>query len=272
MYNLLISIAVGAAGFILGWVVAGTVLAGILPAILGIGVTYFILARRTGQQLQALMEEAMAHFQALQNLPMPRSPAEAHRMQQLQKDKIAAAKATMEKGFAFSKWQFLIREQIEGQLGAIEYMQMDWVAARSRLEKAWGRNWQAMAMLSCIDHREKKHDAALERLDGLRFHGKKDPMYWGLFAWLALKSGDRERALKLANEGAGINESSEALKQMAAALANKKPVRVDGFAPGWYQFWPEHSPQYQDAQKAANKHGKAPNQRRGGYSFPQPRR
>ncbi len=272
MYNLLISIGVAVALFVVGWVVAGTVVAGVIPAILGLGAAYFLLARRSGKQLQAIMNRAMAEFSALQGAAQPRTMAEANRMRQLQLDKIAKGKEILHEGFALAPWQFLVGKQIHAQLGAIDYMQMEWAAARVNLEQAWVRNWQAMAMLACIDHREKKHDAALQRMEETKGSGKKDPLFWGIYAWIALKSGDRERAVRVANEGLQTNESSDALKAMAAAIANKKKVKVGGFEPGWFQFFPEHSPQYIDAQKQANKHGNAPNVRRGGYSFPHPRR
>lgn len=272
MYNLLISIGVAAALFVVGWVVAGTVIAGVIPAIIGLGVAYFLLARRSGKQLQAIMNRAMAEFSALQGVQPPRTMSEANRLRQLQLDKIKKGRAILEEGFALAPWQFLVKKQIHAQIGAIDYMQMEWEPAREQLLQAWSRNWQAMAMLACIDHREKKHDAALQRMEETKGSGKKDPLFWGIYAWLALKAGKRDVAIKVANEGLQTNESSDALKAMAGALANKKPVKVTGFEPGWFQFFPEQSPQYRDAQKEANKHGKAPNVRRGGYTFPHPRR
>jgi preprotein translocase subunit YajC len=272
MYNLLISMGVAVALLGLGWGVTGTAIAGVIPAILGMGVAYFLLARRSGKQLQAIMNRAMAEFGALQNVQAPRTQSEANKLRQLQLDKIAKGREILEEGFALAPWQFLVGKQIHAQIGAIEYMQMNWEAAREQLLQAWSRNWQAMAMLSCIDHREKKHDEALGRMEEAKGPGKKDPLFWGLYAWLALKAGKRDLAVRVANEGLQSNEGSDALKAIAAAIANKKPVKVDGFDPGWYQFFPEQSPQYRDAQKQANKHGNAPNVRRGGYTFPHPRR
>ncbi len=273
MYNLLIAIGASLILLAVGWAVVGNVIAGIIPALIGLGVVYFLLARRTGQQLQAIMNLAMAEFQALQEVAAPTSQAEAQRLRDLQLSKIKAGKAILETGFALSKWQFLVKEQLHAQIGAIEYMQMNWAPAREQLLQAWSRNWQAQGMLACIDHREKKHDEALSRMEGAKGGGDKDPLYWALYAWLADKGGKKDVALRVANEGVKKNEGSTALKALATALANKRPISIEAFAPGWYQFFPDQSPQYLDAQ-SANKRAQqqAPNVRRGGYTFPHPRR
>ena len=60
MYNLLIALAAGSAAFMGGWLFVNTVVSGIIPGTLVLFITYFMLARRTGRKLQALMEQAMA--------------------------------------------------------------------------------------------------------------------------------------------------------------------------------------------------------------------
>ena len=57
MYNLLISLAIASAFFALGWGVAGSLVAGFIPAMIAFGIAYFLLGRRTLRQLQALMAE-----------------------------------------------------------------------------------------------------------------------------------------------------------------------------------------------------------------------
>lgn len=272
MYNLLISIAVGIVLFVVTGLIGGNWLAGIIPALLGLGIVYFLLARRSGQQLQAIMERAMAEFQALEGHPQPRTQREANKLMALQKEKIAKGRAIMEEGFKLSRWQFLVDQQIHAQIGAIEYMQQNYDTAREHLEKAWSRHWQAQAMLACMDFRDKKIDEALTRMEGADGAGGSDALFWGIYAWIACKGGQRDRALSVLSAGIKKHEGSAALKGMQKALANKKPVRMDAFAPGWYQFFPEDMPQARQAAANAKKHGTAPNQRRGGYSFPHPRR
>ena len=187
MYNLLISIAVGIVLFVVTGLIGGNWLAGIIPALLGLGIVYFLLARRSGQQLQAIMERAMAEFQALEGHPQPRTQREANKLMALQKEKIAKGRAIMEEGFKLSRWQFLVDQQIHAQIGAIEYMQQNYDTAREHLEKAWSRHWQAQAMLACMDFRDKKIDEALTRMEGADGAGGSDALFWGIYAWIAYK-------------------------------------------------------------------------------------
>ncbi len=242
MINLALSLALGLALFGLAWLAVGTWLAGIVPFLLGATIAYFFLARRTGRQLEALVQRAGAEFQA---------------------GRLDRGRKILESGFALSRWQFLIAEQIHGQLGALDYMQGRWKAARKHLEQAWSRNWQAQAMLACIDAREKKWEPALERMEKARGPGGKDPVFWGLYAWMALESGDRDKALAALADGLKKNPESDALKAMADQVRNKKKVRTKVFAPTWYQFFPEHMPR-SEAMRYAQ-------QQRRGYQPPPPK-
>jgi hypothetical protein len=274
MYNLLISIGIGLVAFVITGLIGGNWVAGLIPATLALGIAYFLLARRTGQQLQAVMERAGAEFAKLESIQPPRTPREAQKLQALQQATLARGREIIHEGFALAKWQFLVKEQIHAQLGALEYMQQNWDKAREHLEQAWGRHWQAQGMLACMDLRDKKIDEALERMgkaSGVG-GGGGDALFWGLYTWIAYKGGQRDKALEVATQGLSKHEGSEPLKQMKNAIANKKPVRPDGFAPGWFQFFPEQAPQAQAAMKNAQKHGQQPNVKRGGYSFPHPRR
>jgi tetratricopeptide (TPR) repeat protein len=166
-----------------------------------------------------------------------------------------------EEGFALARWQFLVAAQIHAQLGSIDYLQQNFKAARKHLEKAWSRNWQAQAMLAAIDHRERNNAAALERLEKLKSAGAKEAVYWGLFAYIATEAGNADKALEVLDLGQQQLPSSDALKNMANQVRNKKDVKMKPFAPGWYQFFPEHIP------KEA-----LMNARRPGKTYPQPRR
>ena len=245
MINLSIAIAAALVAFLAGYQI--NPVAGYVPGVLVLFVTYFILARRTGRQLQALMEGAMAEFQA---------------------QRVEKGRKIMESGFALGKWQFMIKGQIHAQLGAIAYLQRDFKQARQHLSQTWRRNWHAQAMLSCIDHREKNHSEAVERMEKAKGGGKKDPLYWGLYAYMAKEAGDTTRALQVLGEALKKHNHSEGLKAQDHAYRNKKKFKPKAFAPTWFQFFPEQMPRSMQMAYGQAQQG----QRRGGYSFPQPRR
>ena len=245
MYNLAIAFGIGTVLFLVGALTTQTWIAGFIPGVLALIIAYIMLARRTGQKLQAIMETAMQDFQA---------------------GKIEKGRKRLEGAFALGKWQFLVEAQLHAQLGGIDYMQGRFKEARPHLEKAWSRHWIAQAMLATIEFREKNADAALKRMDKLAGPGGKDPVYWALYAYFALESGKRDRALKILTEGLKKNDSSEALKGMLDTIRNKKKLKMKAFAPSWYQFFPEQVPRSMRMQSANRRPGGS------GYSFPQPRR
>ncbi len=252
MYNLLISLGLGAALFVLGWLVAGTWVAGFIPALIGTGVAYFLLARRTGKQLEALLGEAMVEFNA---------------------GNIDKGRDIVKSGFELGKWQFLVSQQLHAQLGALSYMQQDFKTARVHLEQAWSRHWQSQAMLAALDHRSGKHKDALERMDKAKSAGGKDACFWGLYVWYAYSAKDNDLALKVVNEGLKQVEGSQGLKQLADVIRNGRRLKTNlfrAFQPTWYQFFPEHMPRKMLMEMAkAQGHGQQP--RKGQYMVPQPR-
>jgi predicted Zn-dependent protease len=242
MYNLLIAISIGAALFGLGMGVAGTIVAGIIPALLGVIIAYILLARRTGRLFQAVMERATKEFQANRFEPGMRM---------------------MESCFRFANWQFLIGPQIHGQMGMLYYLQRKWGPARKHLSQSWKRDWRAQSMLAALDHREGKKPAALERLEKLTGWGGKDPVFWGLYAYVALEAKQRDKALELIGQGLKKCPDSPGLKDMANAVRNKKKLKMKAFAPTWYQYFPEQMPRSQMQRYAQNQPG---------MRYPQPRR
>ena len=102
MYNLAIAFGIGTVLFLVGALTTQTWIAGFIPGVLALIIAYIMLARRTGQKLQAIMETAMQDFQA---------------------GKIEKGRKRLEGAFALGKWQFLVEAQLHAhalvaQLGA----------------------------------------------------------------------------------------------------------------------------------------------------------
>lgn len=231
MYNLLIALAIGAVTFGLATVVAGTWVAGFVPALLGVGVAYFLLARRTGKQFEAIMTQAMAHLQA-QMPSAQHSPSAQRRV-------LDEAREIIKRGLPLGQWQFLVTAQIHAQLGGLYYMQREFHEARPHLEQAWSRDWRSKAMLAAVDYRQGHTDKALETLQKLTGPGAQDPSFWMIYAVIAHRSQKAETALLAISEGVRKNPASTSLKALADQLRNKRPLTPEIFGEAWLQFFPE---------------------------------
>ncbi len=246
MINLLLALLAGTLAFGLG-ALAGNPTYGIVPAVLVFPLAYFLLARRIGRRLQAVMEEVGEDLQNGKAKPA--------------RDKLQAARS-------LSRWQFLINQQINAQLGAIEYFSRDYKAARPLLQGAWARNWQAVGMLAALELRSKNKDQAVTHMEKAARYGRKDPVMWGLYAYTLLETGDRDRALSVTTEGLKVIDGNGALKDLKSAIANNRMKKFKWgktFGQAWYSFWPEQIPK---KQLMAAQQG----QMRGRKSFPRPRR
>ncbi len=233
MYNLLIALAVSVLSF------AGVLLAdlpwyaGLPPALLLFPLVLYVLARRTGQQLQA----ALAPVQALMaELPQARSQADAHAKLDQVRQRFAEVRDV------FGPWQLLLSGQLEAQIGMLDYMQGRFDAALPRLSKAW-RDPMATLYEGCVHARRGRLDqawAAFERASG--YSNKEATVYliWGL---VAAKKGDTARAVTVFAKGLEALPGHPEIKKLHGAVANKHKVDPTQLGELWFRFFPEDAAQ-----------------------------
>lgn len=218
MYNLLISLLAALLAFvpialIMGWAPA------LIPAILVLGVVYVLLARRVGQEVQNDMAEVVTLLQARQLEPA--------------REKLEAVKAR------WSKWQFLIGGQIDAQIGMLDYMQMKWDAALPRLQSGQWRNWSALTAIGCIHWRKGDRAAAWKAFEKAAKASPEEVLVYVIWATLLQRADQRDEALKVVDRGLKAHPQGRVLKDLQAALANKKKLDPKSFPEAWYQFFPE---------------------------------
>lgn len=252
MYNLLIALSIALLSFPLGRL-AGSWAYGFAPALFVLPLAWWLLARRTGKQVEAIFKRAMDEISAR---------------------RIDEGKEILRSALPLGRWQFLVTQQIYAQLGALEYVQRNYAAARPFLEKSWSRNWQAMALLALLDLRDGKPDVAVTRLRKTKTFGGREALLWAILAWIHLESGNRDGALTAVAEGLTILNDSKPLQELKLAIANDQMKRFNWpqqFGTGWYQFFPDQVP----AVAAARQMQPPPPKGafgRGGKTWPSPRR
>lgn len=218
MYNLILAGVLGAVVFVL--VGAGlSPWAAIVPALLVSTGAVFLLTRRTGKQVEAVLA--------------PLGPM-------LQSGQIEEARALLHRVRAdWGRWQLLLDGSIAAQLGMIDYLQMKWDAAMPNLVAGRFRNWVAMTAIGCIHHRQGRKDEAWKEFEAAAAAQPKEAILYAVWATLAVRSNEREVALKAVGKGLEAMPDSEMLKQLQATIANKKKIDTRRFPESWYQFFPE---------------------------------
>jgi tetratricopeptide (TPR) repeat protein len=223
MYNLLISLAAGLAvtlavrfGTNVGWV------GSIVPGLLALMVAYFLLARRTWKQLEALMGAVQKDLLA---------------------QKLDRALQTLEGGFALAPWQFLVASQVHSQIGVLRYVRQDFSGALPHLEKSFSRHGVARTMLALSHYRKKDLETMRKVFDAAAKDNKKDGLLFAAWAWVEEKEGAHDAAIAVLARGLKNNPTDEKLKAAAQALQNDKRLKLGKlYGEQWFQFHLEQMP------------------------------
>ena len=223
MYNLLISLAAGLVvtlvirfGTTVGWV------GSVLPGLLAVGVSYYLLARRTWKKLEALMATVQKELMA---------------------QKLDRALQTLEGGFALAPWQFLVAAQIHSQIGVLRYVRQDFAGALPHLEKSFSRHGIARAMLAVAWYKKKDLEKMRKVFDDAAKDNKKEGLLFAAWAWIEEEEGDHERAIAVLARGLKGNPGDEKLKAAAQALQNDKRLKLGKlYGEQWFQFHLEKMP------------------------------
>ena len=265
MLNLWKSLAITVVCYAVGHYFGGSWVTGIVPAIFGFMIAYFIFARRSMNKFTAITQEAMKQVQEGQEKQDP----------SLMMSGLEKALKQFEEALDISKDQFLIAEMAHAQMGALTYqgaslqlqlkmredMQRNRAASQRlkkkaeqyfseskyHLEKAhnkdWTmtliRQWHGVGMLAVMEFNEGKKSEAIERLSKVKSVGASDPLFWQMYAWMLLENDQGSDALLAANEGLTKNESNDGLKYLTDAIANQKKVDTFKFGMMWYSMFPE---------------------------------
>lgn len=219
MLTIVVSVLVG---LIVGGIIYpifGTWYAPIIPAILATGVTFYLIFQRTTKAVQAQLETMAPLLQARD---------------------LEGAEALLEQvRKRYRLWVILLDQQISAQKGMLRYAQMKWDEAKPLLEKGTLYNWQARTALACIAYRKGDKPGAWEQLDKASNGNGKEAMIYVVWAVLAVRAGDRERALEALAKGEKKLPDSKVLKTIRKKVANKKKIKPKDLPEAWYHFFPE---------------------------------
>lgn len=226
MYNLLLSLLAAALttalfGFLIGggdfnfWY-------GFLPGIIALVATFAMLARRVLKKVEAIMAAAQPE---LQNRNLDRAV-----------DIIKTA-------YPLAKWQFLLRSQIDGQIGTIWYAAQKFDRAEPFLERSFKKNWVARAMLGTLHYKRKDYDAMKAVFEEAASANKKQALLWNIYAYCLWKLKKRDEAIEVLNRALEHVPNDEKTQRNLKALQNDRKMKMRGWNMQWYQFHLDKPPQ-----------------------------
>lgn len=225
MYNLLIAIAAGlVTTLVFGFAVGGgdfSFVYGIVPGVIALLGVYIWLARRSMKQVQALAEKAQ---------------------QQLQNRNIDRAVEIFKSGYPIGKWQFLVRSQIDAQIGTLLYVAQRFDEAEPYLKNAFAKNWTARAMLGVLYYKRRKFDEMETVFEEAVSANKKEALLWNLYAYCLWKSKQRDKAIDVLNRGLDHLDGHDQTERNLKALKNNRKMKMRSWNQMWYQFHLDRMP------------------------------
>jgi tetratricopeptide (TPR) repeat protein len=246
MYNVLIALGAGIAGFVLMSFLLGfgdfKPLYGLMPGMLIAAGAYIWLARRVMTKVQKIMEEAQHH---LQSAPQPTSPADIQKAQRSTEEAVEILKRAL----PYNKWQFLVESQVNGQIGQIYYMTKKFEQAEPYLKGSFNRNWIAQTMLACLYYQRKEWAVMTETFEVAAKYSPKEALMWNVYAWCLWKAGKTDDAIAVLTRALEHVGTDEQTRENRTALQNKKNMKMREWNLMWYQFHLDAPPQPKPGQQ-----------------------
>ena len=221
MINTALSIAAAVVTFLAFWLSGVRAWQSALPALVALVAAFILLARRTVKQLEVVMNLAQKELQAKK----PDRAVEA-----------------LKSAFPLGRWQFLVDGQLQGQLGAILYIQKKFEEAEPYLVKSFIKIWPARAMLGAQHYRRKEWAKMEDVFEGAIKSNKNEGLLYAVYAWCQDKRGERKKAIDILQRGAKEIPSDEKLKNLLNRTQNDKRRKLEAWGEQWWQFWLETPP------------------------------
>ena len=202
-----------------------------VPAVLIFVAAYYFLSRSTWERVRGVLEEAMQYLEGLN------SRRDIAQQTEQRNQIVDEAIRRLKIGYAYGKWQFMVRSQIDAQIGIVLYqMRNDINAALPYLEKSFQRNWIAQAMLAVVYMKKHDPDKMKKTFElAIRFN-KKQPLLWGVYAYCLQKIKDSDGALAVLNRATKDNPNNAAIQENLTMLQNGKKLKMKEVGDQWYQF------------------------------------
>ncbi len=216
MFSLIIALAVGVVSALLTGFITGYSHFGVFVGIVLALVTFFLFVRKITAKVRDIFFKANA---------------------ELQKQKFDRAIAVIKEAERYSRWAFLIKAQINGQIGVILYTQRKFAEAYKYLQDTNPRIFHAYAMLIIGHIKNNKKDEAKKAIDLLLKFNKKEAFAYSLAGYIyETEFADRDEALAILQKGLKSLPHNQNVIDHHLALQNSKRFKMERYGDIWHQM------------------------------------
>lgn len=155
----------------------------------------------------------------------------------IQKQHFDRAIVTLKSGYKYNRYAFLVKAQIDSQIGIILYTQKKFGEAYKHLQNSNPRIMMGYLML-IIGHIKNNKTKNIDRdIDLLLRFNKKDPFAYSAVAHLYEEElNNREKAMAVITKAAKIMPENQKIQDHLIAFQNNKPYKMEKYGEMWYQL------------------------------------
>ncbi|PLX67522.1 MAG: hypothetical protein C0603_09015 [Denitrovibrio sp.] len=215
MYTLIISVAVSTALALGLYFITYSVFWPLFLMVVGILGLNFFIGKRMLNKLTALFGSVEKDIQA---------------------NRVEKAIEKLKTGYAYAKWQFMVKEQIDSQIGIIYYTNRQFDQAGPYLENAFSKNWMAMAMYASHTYKSGDMDKVRKIMDKGIKGAPKEPFMYSLYAYFLIEKGDKEKAIEVLTKGVEKNPIDDRLSSSLDGVKNGKKLKMQNYGNYWLQM------------------------------------
>jgi len=154
----------------------------------------------------------------------------------LQKQQFDPAIAIMKEGYRFSRWQFMVKGSIDGQIGVIQYLRKKNEEAEPLLRSAAMNHYIAKSMLGILQWKRGEKANARKTFELALKSGKKESLVYAVYAYVLMEMRERDRAIEVLGRGLAICKGDERLQSNLTLVQNNKQMKMKVYGEQWYQF------------------------------------
>lgn len=142
----------------------------------------------------------------------------------------------MKKGYAYANWQFLVKQQIDSQIGVILYANKRFDEALPYLEKTPKSNWMAMSMLAAYNFRIKDFEKVKSIMAKSAKSNKKDSFTQVLNGYFLAEMGFQDEAIAALTKANKKMPTDERIEHALDSVRNNKKIKMQGYGALWMQL------------------------------------
>ncbi len=151
----------------------------------------------------------------------------------------------------YGRWQIYVEAQLHSQIGMIYYAKRDFSNAFPHLEKAFFKNWAALAMLAISYMKRQKKDKMIATFEKAVQWNGKESLLWNLYAYCLNETGESTKAKEILEKGAKKLPGDIHIQENLEQLRQGKKMKMRGYGDIWFQFHLESAGALQKHQMAA---------------------